>query len=127
MWVFFRFDGRVGRQVYWLSMFFLSACVGATGPFTIDPSTGAVALSFGPIQSIVYTVATICSITVTIKRLHDLGMTGFFALALLVFPLSVILSLWAGIRKGDQGPNKFGEAADIRPSEFPSKSSGKNS
>ena len=30
-WLFFRFDGRVGRQVYWLSVLFLAALVGALG------------------------------------------------------------------------------------------------
>ena len=115
VWLFFRFDGRVGRQVYWLSIFFLSAVIGATGPFVIDPETGSVLFNFGPIQSLVYMVGTICSITVSIKRLHDLGMSGFFAIGLLVFPIAVILSLWLGIRKGDPGPNKYGLAADVRP------------
>ncbi|MFK7792613.1 MAG: DUF805 domain-containing protein [Devosiaceae bacterium] len=118
-WLFFRFDGRIGRQVYWLSILFLSAVVGITAPFTIDPETGAVALSFGPLQSFVYTVTTICSITVSIKRLHDLRMAGYFALGLLFFPIAVILSLWLGIRKGDANPNKYGWQADVRPTTPP--------
>lgn len=118
-WLFFRFDGRIGRQVYWLSIFFLSAVIGATGPFVIDAETGTVALNFGPVQSFVYTIGTICSITVSIKRLHDLRMSGFFALGLLFFPIALILSLWLGIRKGDQGPNKYGWKADVRPMQPP--------
>lgn len=116
LWVFFRFDGRVGRQVYWLSILFLSAVVGFTGPFVIDPDTNMVTMEFGPLQSLVYTVATISSITITIKRLHDLNMSGFFAIGLFFLPIAVILSLWLGIRKGDEGPNKFGWKADIVPS-----------
>ena len=119
LWLFFRFDGRVGRQVYWLSIFFLSAVIGATGPFVIDPETGGVLFNFGPVQSFVYMIGTICSITVSIKRLHDLGMSGFFAIGLLFFPIAVILSLWLGIRKGDQGPNKYGLKADVRPTQPP--------
>lgn len=118
-WLFFRFDGRIGRQVYWLAILFLSALVGITAPFAIDPDTGAVALAFGPIQSLVYTVSTISSITVSIKRLHDLGMSGFFALGLLFFPIAIILSLWLGIRKGDASPNRFGWEADVRPTQPP--------
>lgn len=114
-WLFFRFDGRVGRQVYWLSILFLSALIGITAPFTIDPETRAVAMSFGPVQSFVYTMATICSIMVSIKRLHDLRMSGFFAIGLLFFPIALIMSLWLGIRKGDPRPNKFGWQADVRP------------
>ncbi|MEM1288082.1 MAG: DUF805 domain-containing protein [Pseudomonadota bacterium] len=125
LWLFFRFDGRISRQVYWLAMIFLSACVAATGPFVIDAETGAISMNYGPLQAIALTVATICSVTITIKRLHDLNMTGFFALALLVAPLSIILSLWVGIRKGDKGPNKYGEVTDIRPPEFPPGSRGK--
>jgi uncharacterized membrane protein YhaH (DUF805 family) len=118
-WLFFRFDGRVGRQVYWLSLLFLSALIGLSAPFTIDMETGAVALAFGPIQSFVYTMATICSITVSIKRLHDLGMSGFFAIGLLIFPVSIILSLWLGVRRGEPAANRFGWYADVRPTQPP--------
>lgn len=116
LWVFFRFDGRIGRQVYWLSIIFLSALIGFTGPFVIDPDTSVVTMEFGALQSIVYTVATISSITITIKRLHDLNMSGFFAIGLFFLPIAIILSLWLGIRKGDQAPNKFGWEADVVPS-----------
>lgn len=116
LWVFFRFDGRIGRQVYWLTILFLSALVGFTGPFVIDPDTGVVTMEFGALQSIVYTVATISSITITIKRLHDLNMSGFFAIGLFFLPIAIILSLWLGVRKGDEGSNKFGWQADVVPS-----------
>ena len=118
-WLFFRFDGRISRQVYWLSILFLSAIVGITGPFVIDPETGEVLIQFGPVQGFVYTMASICSATVTVKRLHDLGMSGFFALGLLFFPVAVILSLWVGVRKGDAGPNRFGWHTDVRPTAPP--------
>lgn len=116
LWVFFRFDGRIGRQVYWLTILFLSALVGFTGPFVIDPDTSVVTMEFGPLQSLVYTAATISSITITIKRLHDLNMSGFFAIGLFFLPIAIILSLWLGIRKGDEGPNRFGWEADAVPS-----------
>lgn len=119
IWLFFRFDGRVGRQVYWLSIIFLTALIGATAPFTIDPETGVIDLAFGPVQSFVYTISTISSLTISIKRLHDLNMSGFFALGLLFFPIAFIMSLWLGIRGGDKGPNRFGWEADIRPTQPP--------
>lgn len=118
-WLFFRFDGRVGRQVYWLSVLFLAALVGASGLFVVDPETGSVVLMPSPFASFIYTMASICSILVSIKRLHDLNMTGFFALGLIIPPVAVIMSLWLGIRKGDDGPNKFGWQRDVRPTQPP--------
>lgn len=119
VWVFFRFDGRVGRQVYWLSIIFLSALIGLTSPFVIDAQTGTVVPEFGPFQSLVYTIATISSITITIKRLHDLNMTGFFAIGMFILPIAIIMSLWLGFRKGDQGPNKYGWETDVVPNRPP--------
>ncbi|MEM6381630.1 MAG: DUF805 domain-containing protein [Pseudomonadota bacterium] len=114
-WLFFRPDGRVGRQVYWLTFFFLVALVGATQPFLIDPETQSIAWQFGPLQSFVYTASTVCSIIVSIKRLHDLGLSGFIALGLIIPFIGVVLTLWLGVRKGDDGPNAYGERADVRP------------
>lgn len=123
-WLFFRFDGRVGRQVAWLSVLFLAALVGASGLFVVDPDTGGVILTPNPIASFIYTMASICSILVSIKRLHDLNMTGFFALGLLIPPVAIIMSLWLGFRKGDDGPNKFGWKRDVRPTQPPPAMSG---
>jgi uncharacterized membrane protein YhaH (DUF805 family) len=119
VWLFFRPEGRVGRQVYWLSILLLSAVVGITSPFVFDLDTGDVTMAFGPVQGFVYAVATICSVMVSIKRLHDLRMSGLFAIGLLFFPIAVILSLWLGVRKGDERPNKYGWQADVRPTQAP--------
>jgi len=85
----------------------------------VDPETGSVVLTPSPVASFIYTMASICSILVSIKRLHDLNMTGFFALGLIVPPVAIIMSLWLGIRKGDDGPNKFGWQRDVRPTQPP--------
>lgn len=118
-WVFCRFDGRIGRQVYWLAFFFLGAVLAASGIFLVDPESQEVVLNFGPLQSIIYTAASISSITISIKRLHDLNMTGFFALGLLIPPIAVILTLWLGVRKGDGKPNRFGWDTDTIPNRPP--------
>lgn len=114
-WVFCRFDGRIGRQVYWLSVFFLVVLLAASGIFVIDPNTEQMVLNFGPLQSFIYMASSISSITISIKRLHDLNMTGFFALGLLIPPIAVILTIWLGVRKGDDKPNRFGWASDVMP------------
>ncbi|MBV6658042.1 MAG: DUF805 domain-containing protein [Devosiaceae bacterium] len=118
-WLFFRFDGRVGRQVYWLSILFLTAVAGVSGPFAVDPESGEVLMQFGPVQSFVYTLATICSIAVSIKRLHDLNMSGLFAIGLLFFPVALIMTLWLGFRAGNGQPNKYGWEPDVRPTQPP--------
>ncbi|MEM1286507.1 MAG: DUF805 domain-containing protein [Pseudomonadota bacterium] len=118
-WVFFRFDGRVGRQVYWLSLLLLTAIVGVSGVIVIDPDTGVPVWEMGPIQSLIYTAASISSITISVKRLHDLNMTGFFALGMLIPPIMIILTIWLGVRKGDSKPNRFGWESDAVPTRAP--------
>ena len=60
-------------------------------------------------------VAIIANIAIGVKRLHDFNAPGLFAVTLFVPGLSVIATLIIGLVPGNRGPNRFGEAPDIRP------------
>ncbi|MCB1508164.1 MAG: DUF805 domain-containing protein [Hyphomicrobiaceae bacterium] len=117
-WTFFRFDGRLGREVYWLSTFFLVALVGMTLEVVPDPETGGFVPAFSPFGGLVVGISFFSSFAIAIKRLHDVNMPGWFAVVLVIPVLSVAFTLGLGLPRGTQGPNRFGPAADIMPEPY---------
>ena len=114
-WLFFGFRGRISRQAYWLTFFFIVAILGFALQPTIDPETGALSLRGGALAVAAMLVAIIANIAIGVKRLHDFNAPGLFAVTLFVPGLSVIATLIIGLVPGNRGPNRFGEAPDIRP------------
>jgi uncharacterized membrane protein YhaH (DUF805 family) len=60
-------------------------------------------------------VTLFSNLAVSVKRLHDVGYSGFLALALLIPFINVAFTIWVGILPGTAGPNKFGSAPDVPP------------
>jgi uncharacterized membrane protein YhaH (DUF805 family) len=114
-WLFFGFRGRISRQAYWLTFFFIVAILGFALQPTIDPETGALSLRGSALAVAAMLVAIIANIAIGVKRLHDFNAPGLFAVTLFVPGLSVIATLIIGLVPGNRGPNRFGEAPDIRP------------
>ena len=115
-WLLLSFRGRISRAIYWLSYLLivsvqsalLAQLVGAE-----EASLHRLAASIGP----VVLIATIyCSLAVSVKRLHDVGYSGFLAIANLIPFLNVAFAIWVGILPGTTGPNAYGDAPDVAPS-----------
>ena len=54
-------------------------------------------------------VTTYINIAISVKRLHDVGYSGFLALAVLVPIVNLAFSIWVGILPGTAGPNSYGD------------------
>lgn len=102
------FSGRARRSEYWY--YILANLIILIIAAVIDSVTG---LNFEPLPYgviyLLYALATILpGIAVAIRRLHDVGKSGWFLL-ILFFPL--IGSIWLLVlacREGDQGTNEYG-------------------
>ena len=112
LWLLLGLSGRVSRGVYWLC-YVLVICV----------QSAILAQLFGGEQASYYRVAAAIgpaillatlysNLAVSVKRLHDVGYSGFLALALLVPFVNVAFSIWVGVLPGTAGPNRYGAAAD---------------
>lgn len=115
VWLFARFDGRIGREVFWLGNIFLVAVLAVVLRPTVDPETGEVALQSGGIGVLLIIAAMISSLAIGAKRLHDLNASGLFAVLLLVPLVSVVATIALGVVPGTRGPNKYGERTDAPP------------
>ena len=120
LWVFTSVSGRIGRQVYWLAWFFVLsmdvAILAAAVEVSIDPQTNVAQVNPPPgLMPFVAVISLPFQIVIGVKRLHDLNASGLFAIALLIFPASVIATILLGIIPGRPGPNRFGDQTDIMP------------
>ena len=102
------FQGRAGRKDYWFFVLFniiVSMVLGyidrLTGTFVADTGFG--------ILSAVYTLAVILpGISVSVRRLHDTGRSGWWFLVTIVPVLGFFVFLYFMILESDPGSNKYG-------------------
>ncbi len=100
------FGGRSRRMEYW--MFFLFSVL--IGIFTsiIDMVIFGMDNDFSPLNSLTSLALFIPSIAVAVRRLHDIGRSGWWYL--LVFAIIIgwiVLLIWF-CTEGTKGPNEYG-------------------
>jgi uncharacterized membrane protein YhaH (DUF805 family) len=106
---FFAFSGRVRRMSFWVNslLSFLAFLI------VVGIASGVDNAIAGVFAVLVYLVLVIRSLSVGVRRCHDLNKSGAWVLIALV-PL--IGGIWAlvmqGFMAGDEGANSFGPAPE---------------
>lgn len=96
------FQGRARRKEYW--MFFLFNFL-----FTILFSIIEMMLGLGGILSGIYGLAVLLpSIAVSVRRLHDIGRTGWWMLLSFIPVIGLIVLLVFAVLDSQPGENKYG-------------------
>ncbi len=101
--VWFSFEGRIGRQTYWLKYFLpwlgLNIVAGI-----IDATTGL------PVVSLVVALVGLwVGLAAGAKRCHDRDRSGWFQAIMLIPIIGIIwLLIELGFLKGSEGENRFG-------------------
>lgn len=104
------FTGRARRSEYWWFCLFYAVVLIAA--MILDNAMG---LNFdysfyGPIYSIVGLAFFIPSLAVTIRRLHDIGKSGWNILwGIIPIIGAIILLVWA-VTDSQVGPNRYGDS-----------------
>jgi uncharacterized membrane protein YhaH (DUF805 family) len=98
-------SGRARRSEYWYFVLFhlLAQAVTAVLDIVLFPH-----VAFGPINTIASLVLLMPSVAVSVRRLHDIGRTGWWLLLGLI-PLlgQLVLLIWA-CQRGEAQDNRFG-------------------
>ena len=94
------FAGRCNRAKYVWTTVLIGLCVGLL----------AVLLGYAinPVDPVVALVCFVLLSSVTVKRLHDVNLSGWFYLVFLFPGFTAPLSLGLVFIRGTRGPNKFG-------------------
>jgi uncharacterized membrane protein YhaH (DUF805 family) len=112
LWALTALDGRVNREVFWLGNLMCGFIAVALMTPSVDPATNELQLS--PISPFVFIALFWTEIALAVKRLHDRGLSGWFAAAFAIPFLGLIAFLVIGVIPGDKGSNTFGPGPNTR-------------
>ncbi len=102
------FSGRARRKEYWMfTLFNLIASILITildGMFgTLDAASG-----FGLLGSLYMLAVFLPSLAVSVRRLHDIGKSGWWLLLVLIPLIGALVLLVFAVMEGNRGDNRFG-------------------
>jgi uncharacterized membrane protein YhaH (DUF805 family) len=100
-------DGRASRSEYW--WFYLFTTIVTIITTMIDVTVFGVPFeSYGPVYTLAILAMLLPSLCVAVRRLHDLGKSGWWLL--IVFTIIGIIPLFIFmIMEGEEQPNQYGE------------------
>lgn len=111
------FSGRARRKEYWMFVLFniifavitavLDNILGTT--FEMHTAYGSQGLPYGYINLLYNLIVLIPGIAVSVRRLHDVGKSGWFLLIALIPLIGFIWLLVLFCTEGTPGANKYGE------------------
>ncbi len=106
----FSFDGRIGRQSYWLRSLLLAGInIVAAVLFTFAADAGAAAIPMLLVGAACYFGALFAGLATTTKRLHARGRSGWFMLISLIPLVGLWLLVEVGFLSGQPHANEYGE------------------
>ena len=96
------FNGRSSRSEYW--WWWLFEIIGAIAAVVLDAVAGTVVLFY----LLFFLAILLPTFAVTVRRLHDIGKSGWSILiGSIPFVGGIILLIWY-LQRGDEGENSFG-------------------
>jgi len=103
------FDGRARRSEYWY--FALASGIISIILTIVDNITGLTfgAAETGIISGLYSLLVLIPGIGVSVRRLHDVGKSGWFLLIIFIPIIGAIWLIILACTNGTQGPNEFGQ------------------
>ena len=117
LWALFAFDGRIDREVFWLSNLF---CLALTVPLAlsvpiivVDAQTAEIRPG-NPAAMFAFAALMWIQVALAVKRLHDRAITGWAALLLAIPFISLVAFFVIGILPGTKGPNMYGPGPNQR-------------
>ncbi len=102
------FNGRARRQEYWMFVLFNMLFVFAAGMLDRLLNLANETTGIGPLYGLYVLAVFIPGIAVAIRRLHDIGKSGWMLLVALIPIVGAIWLLVLMVREGDRGENKYG-------------------
>jgi len=111
------FSGRAGRAEYW-SFMLVSLLIGIGLGMIGGRGYGMMGgwgYGGGGLSSLYSLLILIPSIAVGMRRLHDIGKSGWWLLISLIPLLGFLVLLFFAVQEGDSGANSFGSKARTEP------------
>lgn len=108
-WLFFGFSGRVSRAPYFLAGLLLSVFQAfPLYQFTLAPEESGVGQFWASLFWAVFFLSVWSYVALGVKRLHDFGKPGLFAVALFIPMVSILTFVVLCLYPGDVEANEYG-------------------
>ena len=108
-WLFFLFKGRVSRAAFFLAGLLLVVIqLFVVYRFTLVPQETAESQLWASLFSVTFLVSIWANVALGVKRLHDLGRPGIFAVVLFIPVISIVAFIALCLMPGEPGPNRYG-------------------
>ena len=110
-----KFDDRASRSEFWyftLFYFILSLILGSIDTFVVNPMLGGTSMETaqgGFLQMIMALALLVPAIALTIRRLHDIGKSGWWLLIGLVPIIGALVLIYFYVTDSQAGSNLYGE------------------
>lgn len=105
---YLKFKGRSCRAEFWLWVLFIFlGFIVAAGIDSFLDGTGATDAE--PLKGLFVLAILLPSISVSIRRLHDVGRSGWWFLLSLALLIGWAVLIYWFVSKGADGPNEFGK------------------
>ena len=113
------FSGRARRKEFW--MFYLFALCASFTAIIVDNVLGTTlgSLGYGVVYLLVGLVLCLPTLAIAVRRLHDVGKSGWFYLIILIPFIGVVWLLILVCKDGQPGENAYGS----NPKEVPTSTS----
>ncbi|MDX5592355.1 DUF805 domain-containing protein [Pseudovibrio sp. SPO723] len=120
LWLFFSPVGRVSREPFWLAMalmwcvmflaFYVSAGTVLNQADAQTPTADLInmVMASNGMLPIMVMLSKWFEVALVVKRLHDRGWSGLFALLVFLPLLSIPVVLFVGLQPSQPGANRFG-------------------
>ncbi|MEP4031460.1 MULTISPECIES: DUF805 domain-containing protein [Stappiaceae] len=111
---YFTFSGRANRAEYWwwmLFMFLIGGTMYLVDAFLVAPAFGqSVTTSTGntPASTVANLLLFLPSLTVSVRRLHDIDKSGLWLFVVFVPLIGALLLLYWSLKGGTMGSNDYG-------------------
>ena len=109
---YFQFQGRARRAEYW--WFTLFNALMSTGITIVENGTGLTDMeaSFGPLSALYLLVTLLPTLTLGVRRLHDIGRSGWWLLIGIIPFIGILVLLVFVCIDSEHGDNAFGPSPE---------------
>ena len=102
------FQGRAGRKEFWYFSLFNAVALMLLTLVDLRTGTYQPQIRFGLLSGIYFCVVFLPALGVSVRRMHDIGKSGWWVLASGIPFIGWIIWIALAVRVSDQGTNAFG-------------------
>lgn len=113
LWFFFGFRGRISREPFVLGLLITSIIAGILLTQSIEGQDGQVQITNTAMPILL--LAYVIQFALVIKRLHDMGKSGFFSIIMFIPFVNLVFALGCGVLPGQPAPNHYGDYTNVPP------------